>query len=136
MDYLLDTNACVAILRNQPPSVRNHADQARAGGSRLAISSIALHELWYGTFKSSRVDEGAWRLRMFLAGGIKVLPFDDEDARISGKIRAELAGTGKRIGEYDTLIAGQAYCRNLTLVTANTREFERVRGLNVEDWSV
>ncbi len=73
MDYLLDTNACVAILRNKPPCVRNHADRARADGSRLAISSIALHELWYGTFKSSRVDEGAWHLRMFLAGGIKVL---------------------------------------------------------------
>jgi tRNA(fMet)-specific endonuclease VapC len=135
MDYLLDTNACVAILRNQPPSVRNHADQARAGGSRLAISSIALHELWYGTFKSSRVDEGAWRLRMFLAGGIKVLPFDDEDARISGKIRAELAGTGKRIGEYDTLIGGQCLRNGLTLVTNNLSEFSRIRGLRCVDWT-
>jgi len=125
----------VAILRNQPPSVRNHADQARAGGSRLAISSIALHELWYGTFKSSRVDEGAWRLRMFLAGGIKVLPFDDEDARISGKIRAELAGTGKRIGEYDTLIGGQCLRNGLTLVTNNLSEFSRIRGLRCVDWT-
>ncbi|MFZ0314074.1 MAG: type II toxin-antitoxin system VapC family toxin [Candidatus Korobacteraceae bacterium] len=135
MDYLLDTNVCVAILRNQPPSVRNHADRARADGSRLAISSIALHELWYGTFKSSRVDEGAWRLRMFLAGGIKVLPFDDEDARMSGKIRAELAGAGKRIGEYDTLIGGQCLRNGLTLVTNNLSEFSRIGGLRCVDWT-
>src|SRR5271166_4530886 len=83
MNYLLDTNACVGILRNKPRCVRNHADEARADGSLLAISSIALHELWYGTYKSTRVEESVWDLRMFLAGGIKVLEFNEEDARIS-----------------------------------------------------
>ena len=135
MDYLLDTNACVAILRNKPPSVRNRADQARAAGSRLAISSIALHELWYGTYKSTRVDDGIWQLRMFLAGGVKVLEFDDEDARLSGKIRAELANAGELIGEYDTLIGGQCLRRGLTLVTNNSSEFRRIRGLVCVDWT-
>lgn len=72
---------------------------------------------------------------MFLAGGIKVLPFDDEDARISGKIRAELAKTGNRIGEYDTLIGGQCLRHGLTLVTNNLSEFARIRGLHCVDWT-
>jgi tRNA(fMet)-specific endonuclease VapC len=135
MDYLLDTNACVAMLRNQPPAVRNHADKVIAEGSRLAISSIALHELWYGTFKSTRVDEGVWRLRMFLAGAIQVLPFDEEDARVSGKIRADLTRAGKRIGEYDTLIGGQCLRHGMTLVTNNLSEFSRITGLNCVDWT-
>ena len=68
-------------------------------GSLIAISSIALHELWYGTCKSMRMEESVWQLRMFLAGGVRVLPFDDEDARISGQIRAVLEKAGKRIGD-------------------------------------
>lgn len=135
MDYLLDTNVCVAILRNKPPSVRSHADRARSAGTALAISSIALHELWYGTYKSTRVDEGVWQLRMFLAGGIRVLQFDDEDARISGKIRADLANSGNRIGEYDTLIGGQCLRHGMTLVTNNLSEFTRIRGLKCVDWT-
>jgi tRNA(fMet)-specific endonuclease VapC len=136
MDYLLDTNACVAILRNRPPTVRKHADRAIAEGARLVISSIALHELWYGTFKSSRVDDGVWRLRMFLAGAIQVLPFDEEDALISGKIRAELTTAGKRIGEYDTLIGGQCLRHGMTMVTNNLSEFSRIKGLRCVDWSL
>jgi len=135
MNYLLDTNVCVAILRNKPPSARNHADAAKAHGSRLAISAIALHELWYGTYKSTRLEEGVWRLRMFLAGGIEIINFDQADARISGKIRAELATTGKLIGEYDTLIAGQCLRCGFTLVTNNLSEFGRIAGLECVDWT-
>jgi tRNA(fMet)-specific endonuclease VapC len=104
-------------------------------GAGLAISSIALHELWYGTHKSTRVDEGTGRLRMFLAGGIRVLEFDDEDARISGKIRAELASSGKIIGEYQIIIGGQCLRREMTLVTNNLSEFTRIRGLKCVDWT-
>ncbi len=135
MEYMLDTNACVAILRNRPTSVRSHAEEARAAGDRLAISSIALHELWYGTFKSSRLQQGAWQLRMFVAGGLEVLPFDDEDARMSGQIRAELAQAGRSIGEYDTLIGAQCLRRGFTLVTNNLSEFDRIRGLRCVDWT-
>lgn len=135
MDYLLDTNACVAILRNKPPVVRSRADKALSDGANLAISSIALHELWYGIHKSTRADEGVWQLRMFLAGGIRVLEFDDEDARISGKIRAELAKSGLLIGEYDTLIGGQCLRHGMTLVTNNLSEFTRIRVLKCVDWT-
>jgi len=74
-------------------------------------------------------------LAAFLGRDIAVLDFSAKDAQAAGEIRAELERQGQRIGEYDTLIAGQAYCRNLVLVTANTREFGRVKGLNVEDWT-
>jgi tRNA(fMet)-specific endonuclease VapC len=65
-----------------------------------------------------------------------VLDYSAEDAKAAGEIRTALERTGQRIGEYDTLIAGQAFSRNLILVTANTREFDRVKGLIVEDWSL
>lgn len=72
---------------------------------------------------------------MFLAGGIEVLNFDETDARISGRIRAELASAGKLIGEYDTLIGGQCLRYGWTLVTNNISEFARIHGLDCVDWS-
>ena len=75
------------------------------------------------------------RLTAFLKSAVATLEYSEQDARGAGEIRAELESKGRRIGEYDTLIAGQALSRNLILVTANTREFRRVKGLVVEDWS-
>jgi len=104
-------------------------------GGNLATPTIVVHELWYGVAKSELVDRNARALTTFLAGEISVLDYSEQDARAAGEIRAELERQGQRIGDYDTLIAGQAFARNLVLVTANTREFERVRGLMVEDWT-
>ena len=67
---------------------------------------------------------------------LAVLDFSAQDARAAGEIRIDLERRGKRIGEYDTLVAGQALARNLVLVTAHGRDFNRVKGLVVEDWSV
>jgi tRNA(fMet)-specific endonuclease VapC len=64
----------------------------------------------------------------------EVLDFDREDARKAGEIRASLANAGTPVGPYDVLIAGQAVARGLTLVTNNTREFQRVASLRIEDW--
>jgi len=64
-----------------------------------------------------------------------LLDYTEKDAQAAAEIRADLERRGKRIGEYDTLIAGQALARNMILVTANTREFARVKGLTVEDWT-
>ena len=97
---------------------------------------MVTHELWYGVAKSARVAENANRLIAFLTSAVVVEEFSEADSRAAGEIRAELERQGKRIGEYDTLIAGQAYRRNLVLVTANTHEYRRVKGLVVEDWSV
>lgn len=65
----------------------------------------------------------------------ETIPFGPEDARQAGAIRAELERTGRTIGPYDLMIAGQARARGLTVVTANTKEFERVPRLKHEDWS-
>jgi len=96
---------------------------------------IALYEMRYGNAKSDRRNESERLLDMFLATGVDVLPFEEEDARHAGEIRAHLERLGEPIGHYDYLIAAQARCRNATLVTANSREFLRVPGLVVTDWT-
>lgn len=134
MKYFLDTSTCIAILRRKPYSVRIEAEKAIRRGSTLLISSIVLHELWYGVFKGSRTEDNVWRLQTFLAWGVEVVHFDDDDARVSGKIRAELEASGNRIGAYDTLIGGQCLRHELTLVTSNLSEFSRIPGLKCVDW--
>ena len=97
----------------------------------MGVSAIVMHELFYGAFRSARVEANVARV-----DGLRfeVVAFEREDARASGAVRAALATAGAAIGPYDVLIAGQALARGLTLVTHNTREFGRVEGLRVEDW--
>jgi tRNA(fMet)-specific endonuclease VapC len=95
------------------------------------FSAVVIHELYFGAFKSQRVEQNVARVD---ALQFLVLEFDDEDARQAGQIRAQLASKGTPIGPYDVMIAGQARARELTLVTHNTTEFRRVPGLRVEDW--
>jgi len=135
VNYLLDTNAVFALLRNKPVAVRERYRQAEKAGDYLAVSSVVLFELWYGVEKSGRVKENTERLRILLSGDLDLLDFDDEDAQAAGRIRAALEKIGTPIGAYDLLIAGQALRRGLTVVTANTSEFSRVTGLNWEDWT-
>src|SRR5450759_3959758 len=115
MNYFLDTSACVAILRRKPDSVRIQAQRAMRHGSTLSISCVVLHELWYGVFKGSRVQDNVQQLQAFLAWKVEVLRFDEDDARLSGKIRADLEARGTTIGAYDTLIGGQCLRHGLTL---------------------
>lgn len=135
MNFLLDTNAVIALLRNKPTSVRDRYRAAEAAGDYLALSSVVLFELWYGVAKSSQVPENSERLRILLSGHLDLLDFDDEDARTAGQVRAALERAGTPIGAYDVLIAGQALRRGLTVVTANTSEFSRVAGLSWHDWT-
>ncbi len=135
MNYLFDTNAVVALLRNKPAGVREQYREAEAAGDYLALSSVVLFELWYGVAKSGQVQENTERLRVLLSGDLNLLDFDDEDARTAGQVRAALEKAGTPIGAYDLLIAGQALRRGLTVVTANTSEFSRVTGLSWQDWT-
>jgi tRNA(fMet)-specific endonuclease VapC len=135
VNYLLDTNAVVALLRNKPAQVRERYRKAEASGDYLAVSAVVLFELWYGVAKSSQVPENTERLRILLSGDLDLLDFDDEDARVAGQVRAVLEKGGIPIGAYDVLIAGQALRRGLTVVTASTSEFSRVAGLSWEDWT-
>lgn len=134
MDYLLDTNACIGLINGKPAMVRSRFERAVADGASMFVSSISLYELWYGVFKSTREEFNHDRLRLFLSGPIAVASFEDEDARSAGRIRAFLEGSGKPIGAYDILLAGQAVNRQMTLVTANISEFSRVKALSWEDW--
>ena len=135
MDYLLDTNACIALINGEPASVRKRLQKANAAGARALVSSIAAFELWYGVAKSARQDFNRKRLETFLTGPVTILPFTEADAQAAGTIRAALEATGKPIGAYDLLMAGQAVHHNLTLVTANVSEFSRVKGLLWQDWA-
>jgi len=104
-------------------------------GMPVALPAIALFEMRYGFAKSLRRDQNGHLLERFLGLGINVLPFDAEDAAHAGDIRAALEKNGTPIGPYDCLIAAQARRRGATLVTANNREFARVPGLLLADWT-
>lgn len=134
MDYLLDTNACIAMINGEPTTVRARMQKVNAGGAHVLVSSVAVFELWYGVAKSVKQEFNRKRLETFLTGPILVLPFEDADARVAGSVRATLEAAGKPIGAYDLLMAGQALRHHLTLVTANVSEFSRVKGLVWQDW--
>lgn len=131
----LDTNAVISIVNPGPSRVRGSLDAAVDRGQPVWISSIVLFELNYGIAKSARRVSNAARLAEFLAGVVRVVDFNSEDAHEAGEVRAALERTGTPIGFYDLLIAAQARRRDALLVTANTREFARVPGLRIEDWT-
>lgn len=135
MSYLLDTNACVALMNGAPAAVRSRFEKAIRVDSKVYVSSIVAFELWYGIAKSARIEMNTQRIETLLSSSVIALPFDNEDARASGSIGAALQAAGRPIGAYDYLIAGQALARQLTLVTANVSEFSRVKGLSWQDWA-
>jgi len=135
VNYLLDTNAVIALLKSQPAGVRGRLRRAVSRGASIGVSSVVLYELWYGVARSERRRDNAERLRVFLSGNIDVVPFDEQDAVTAGDLRATLENAGTPIGPYDLLIAAQALRSGATLVTANISEFARVRGLAWQDWT-
>lgn len=130
ISHVLDTNAMIHALNSPRGAVINRMRSFVPGS--VAISSIAMFELYYGAFRSERL---ALNLEKVDTISLDVLPFEIEDGRCAAEIRAILDKEGRGIGLYDILIAGQALARDITLVTANRREFDRVPGLRVEDWS-
>jgi tRNA(fMet)-specific endonuclease VapC len=134
--YLLDTNACIALINGKEPNVRRRFQRAVARDSVILVSSIVAFELWYRVAKSQRKDSNTQRLEAFFAGPLEWTLFDEEDARAGGTVRAELEAIGKPIGACDVLLAGQVRRHGATLVTTNAKEFGRVAGLKCEDWAV
>ena len=135
MTYLLDTNACIALINDKAPGVRIRLQKALAADSIVLVSTIVAFELWYGVAKSGRPEANARLVEMFFAGPVSLLAFEPEDAKVAGRIRASLEAVGRPIGAYDLLIAGQALRHQMTLITANGREFGRVKALAWEDWA-
>ena len=132
MNYMLDTNIIAYAINQRPEHVfrRMMAHQPE----ELCISAITMAELEYGAANSSRPNQNRLALMTFLAR-IQVVPFDSEAAREYGEIRFSLKKTGNLIGANDLLIAAHAKSLGLILVTNNTREFERVEGLALENWA-
>ena len=128
MKFLLDANAVIGVLAGNAGLL---AGVRRQAPRDIGIPAVAMHELFFGAYKSQRQAHNLALLDGLL---LEVLEFDKEDARQAGEIRAALAAKGTPIGPYDVLIAGQARARDLVLVTHNLGEFSRVDGLRVEDW--
>ncbi|SCW99304.1 tRNA(fMet)-specific endonuclease VapC [Pseudomonas sp. NFIX10] len=129
--FMLDTNICIFTIKNKPQTVR---EAFNLHHGQLSISAVTLMELIDGAEKSSAPEKNLAVIEGFCAR-LEVLPFDYEGAAHTGMIRAELAKIGKPIGPYDQMIAGHARSRGLIVVTNNRREFERVPGLRIEDWT-
>ena len=131
IEYLLDTNTVIALVGRKSDSVLAHLDRVRPGA--VGISSIVAHELYFGAYKSQKIEHNLETLRLLFAD-LAILDFDQGDARAAGEVRAALARKGTPIGLFDVLIAGQARHRGAILVTNNVGEFGRVEELRLEDW--
>jgi tRNA(fMet)-specific endonuclease VapC len=130
--WLLDTNAIISLVTRRSEPLLRRVESSEPGA--LAISAIVAHELYFGTYRSQKIEFNLETLRLLFAD-LDILDLDQEDARAAGEIRAELARRGTPIGPYDILIAGQAIARGLPLVSNNTAEFQRIAGLRLEDWT-
>ncbi len=128
---MLDTNICIYIIKNKPISVREKLKEHNIGD--IAISSITVSELYYGVYKSQFVDKNLLALEHFLKP-FNILEFDTKASINYGKIRASLEQSGNVIGGLDMLIAAHALSFDMTLITNNTKEFERVDRLRINNW--
>jgi tRNA(fMet)-specific endonuclease VapC len=135
MNYLLDTNSCIALMSPTANSVQKRFTRTARKGGKFFVPSVVAFELWCGVCKSVRQQENTKRCDTFFAGPLEMLPFEPADAKFAGELRAQLESAGKPIGAYDLLIAGQALRHKMTLLTANVSEFSRVKGLVWEDWT-
>jgi tRNA(fMet)-specific endonuclease VapC len=133
ISHLLDTNAVIALISRRSDALVKRVLGSRQGS--IGLSAIVVHELYFGAHRSAKVQHNLETMRLLLAD-FPVLEFDQRDAFAAGEIRAALAAAGTPIGPYDTLIAGQAKARNLAVITNNTGEFARVKGLQLEDWTM
>lgn len=107
---------------------------AKHGPATVFLSAISYHELLYGALHSTSVQRHLGVVAEFVAP-LTVLPFTSASADHSSLVGQELAESGQAIGPLDTLIAGHALEHQLALVTGNAREFSRVNGLRLENWS-
>ena len=133
--FCLDTNVVIFAINQRKPKIVERLHRELAAGTPMLVPAIVVFELEYGCAKSNRREQSRRALEIFLSAGFGQPPFDLEDLREAGEVRAWLEKRGQPIGPYDTLIAAQARRRRATLVTLNAMEFERVPGLKVEDWA-
>jgi len=131
LKYMLDTNLVIYVIKRRPQSLRRVFNQ-HVG--QMCISTITFAELMHGVEKSTVPDQNLRNVEDFISR-LEVLPYDSDAAVHYGDIRADLERKGTTIGVNDLHIAGHARSNGLVLVTNNTREFERVEGLRIIDWT-
>lgn len=129
MIYLLDSDACVEVLRHGEPMVSR---VLLVSPHDIGISAMTESELEYGVFKSRAAERERRHINDLLRNLGYVLPFDSAAARVHARLRHAIRA--QPIGPHDLIIASIAIANDLTLVTHNTREFSRVPGLAIEDW--
>jgi tRNA(fMet)-specific endonuclease VapC len=132
LSRLLDTNTCIYLIRRRPKEALQRFERFEVG--EVGVSVITVSELRYGVEKSTRPEQNLRALEQFLLP-LEVQDFGPEATVSYGRIRASLEERGMPIGPLDTLIAAHALSLGATLVTNNSREFERVSGLQIEDWT-
>ena len=131
--YLLDTNICIFAIKKRPEIVLMKLKEKISDG--IYISSLTVAELEFGVENSKRIEKNRIALIKFLSI-FNILNFDDTDAIAYGRLKTDLRKQGRIIGPIDMLLAAQALNKELIFVTNNVKEFERVRGLKIEDWSI
>ncbi|EKQ8001251.1 type II toxin-antitoxin system VapC family toxin [Raoultella ornithinolytica] len=132
--YMLDTNICSFIMREQPEAVIKRLEQAVLRNHRIVVSAITYAEMRFGTIGRKASPRHGQLVDAFCARLDAVLPWDRAAVDATTAIKAALAAAGTPIGPNDTAIAGHAIAAGAILVTNNTREFERVPDLVLEDW--
>lgn len=131
MNYLLDTDTCIYWL-NGRQSVRDRL--LVVGWTEVGICVITAAELYYGAYNSSRVVENLTRAEQFIQH-LPVLPLNDNALRRFGELKAEFRRIGRSIADFDLLIASVALAESYILVTNNTRHYERITGIQLENWT-
>jgi tRNA(fMet)-specific endonuclease VapC len=130
--YLLDTNICIYAMKNRPPQVLRRLQNV--GRWAVALSVFTVLEMRQGAERSQQQELAQARLNDFFEP-MTILPFEKADALVAARIRAYLFRMGQPIGDFESLIAGHALARDLTVVTNNVAEFERVPDLRIENWA-
>ncbi len=131
MMFLIDTNICIYIMNDHPPEVIQKFRQIGVGN--ICISSITVSELQYGACKSKQIKRNMKRLDEFLSP-FEILAYDENASNYYGKIRSHLEKQGTVIEPLDMLIAAHALSKDLTLITNNEKEFNRIKSLKVKNW--
>jgi tRNA(fMet)-specific endonuclease VapC len=131
MNFLLDTNICIYIIKKKPSEVLQKFQSLRS--ETVAVSSITVAELKYGIYKSQFPEKNQTALNQFLYP-LQIIKFNESAADYYGEIRADLEKRGQVIGAMDMLIAAHALSLDIILVTNNSKEFSRIPHLKIENW--
>jgi len=132
MEFMLDTNICIYLIKRKPPDVIERFYQTDV--SQIGISAITFSELIYGVSKSSKPEQNQWALMQFVAP-LEILPYGDEAALYYGSLRVHLEKLGMPVGSLDMLIVAHALSIGCTLITNNEKEFARIPNLKIDNWA-